>query len=146
MVLGDGWVDVNPEFVGAVRLKKLLAGEFEPSGVKENGLGFASSMSAGGIVKDRVDSVSMVCDDAASWSSIDERVAKRPFTRGCCCFFQDITAKLGLFGVVMRVLCDGLCVKGENVVDASSQVRCFVFRYFAGCRYVVSQAFRSNGT
>jgi len=36
---------VNPEFVGAVRLKKLLAGEFEPSGVKEKGLGLASSMS-----------------------------------------------------------------------------------------------------
>jgi len=36
---------VNPEFVGGVRLKKLLAGEFEPSSVKEKGLRLASSMS-----------------------------------------------------------------------------------------------------
>jgi len=124
---------VNPEFVGAVRLKKLLAGEFEPSGVKEKGLGLASSVSAGGIVKERGDPVSMVCDDAASWSSIDGRTAKRPFTRGC--FFQDIAAILGLLRVGVRLLCDGLCVNSENVVVrwyASSQVRCFVFRYFAG--------------
>ena len=138
MVLGDGKVDVNPEFVGAVRLKKLLAGEFEPSSVKEKGLGFVSCVSVGGILKDRGDSISMVCDDTASWSSIDGRTAKRPFTRGCGCFFPDMTAKLGLFGVVVRVLCDGLCVRGENVVDASSQVRCFVFRCFAGRSYVVS--------
>jgi hypothetical protein len=92
-VIGDGWVDVNPEFVGAVRLKKLLAGEFEPSGVKEKGLGFVSSASAGGIVKERVESVSMVCDDVASWFSIDGRTAKRPFARGCFC--QDITAIMG---------------------------------------------------
>jgi hypothetical protein len=87
---------VNPEFVGPVRLKKLLAGELEPSGVQEKGLGLASSASAGGIVKERGDLVSMVWDDVASWSSIDGRAAKRPFTRGCC--FQDITAILGLLG------------------------------------------------
>jgi len=75
-------------------LKKLLAGEFEPSGVKEKGLGLASSVSAGGIVKERGDPVSMVCDDVASWSFIDGRMAKRPFA--CGCFFQDITAMLGL--------------------------------------------------
>ena len=124
---------MNPEFVGAVRLRKLLAGEFEPSGVKEKGLGLASSVSADGIVKERGGPISMVCDDAASWSSIDGRVAKRPFTRGC--FFQDIAAIPGLLRVVVRLLFDGFCVNSWNVVVhwyASSQVRCFVFRYFAG--------------
>ena len=112
---------MNPEFVGAVRLKKLLAGEFEPSGVKEKGLGLASYASAGGIVNERGDPVSMV-GDVASWSSIDGRAEKHPFTRGC--FFQDITAILGLLRMVVRLLCNGLCVKSENVVVhwyASSQ-------------------------
>lgn len=36
--IGDGWVDGNVEFVREVRLKKLLEGKLEPSGVKENGL------------------------------------------------------------------------------------------------------------
>ena len=130
---GDGWVDVNPEFVGAVRLKKLLAGEFEPSGVKEKGLRFASSVSAGGILKERGDPVllSMVCDDAASWTSIDGRVEKCPFTHAC--FFQDITAILGRSE--LRMLHEGFCVKGRDVVVrwyAGSQVHSFVFRYFAG--------------
>jgi len=98
---------VNPEFVGAVRLKKLLAGEFEPSGVKEKGLRLASSVSASGIVKERGDLVSMVCDDVASWSSIDGRAVKRPFTHGC--FFQDIAAILGLLRLVVRCCVTGLC-------------------------------------
>ena len=132
---------MNPEFVGAARLKKLLAGELEPSGVKEKGLGLASSVSAGGIVNDRGDPVSMV-DDAASWSSIDGHVEKRPFTRGC--FFQDITAILGLLRMVVRLLCNGLYVKSENVVVrwyASSQGSLFRVSLFR--RYVVSQACRS---
>ena len=45
-VIGDGWVNVNSEFVEAVRLNKLLASKFEPSSVKEKGLGFASSVLA----------------------------------------------------------------------------------------------------
>lgn len=75
-------------------MKKLLAGEFEPSGVKEKGLGFVSFVSAGGIVKERGESVSMVCDDVASWFSINGREVKCPFTCGCFC--QDITAIMGL--------------------------------------------------
>ena len=42
---------MNSEFVGAVRLKKLLASEFEPSSVKEKRLRFALSVLAGGIVE-----------------------------------------------------------------------------------------------
>jgi len=90
-VIGDGCADGNTEFVGAVRLMKLLAGEFEPRGVKENGLKFVSSVSAGGSTKESGESVVTVCDDTASWFSIDEREVKRPCApRGC--FLQDITA------------------------------------------------------
>ena len=42
---------MNSEFVGAVRLKKLLASKFEPSGVKEKRLRFASSVLVEGIVE-----------------------------------------------------------------------------------------------
>lgn len=131
---------MNPEFVGAMRLKKLLAGEFEPSGVREKGLRLASSVSAGGIVKERGDPVSMV-DDAASWSSIDERVAKRPFTRGC--LFQDIVAILGFLEVVVRLFCYGLCVNGGNVVRWYASSQGSLFRVSLFRRYVVSQACRS---
>jgi hypothetical protein len=44
-IVGDGWVDGNAEFVREVRLIKLLAGELEPSGVRENGLLCVSSVS-----------------------------------------------------------------------------------------------------
>jgi hypothetical protein len=119
---------VNLEFVGAVRLKKLLAGEFEPSSVKEKGSGFASSVSVGGIVKERGKSISMVCNDVASWFSIDEHAVKHPFM--CGCFFQDITAIRGPLEWWVHVQCDGFCVKGKNVVAhwyASLQVCCFMF-------------------
>jgi len=45
-VMGKGWADVNVEFVGVVRFKKLLAGKLKPSSVREKGLGFVSSISA----------------------------------------------------------------------------------------------------
>ena len=47
--IGDGWVDGNVEFVNEVRLMKLLDGELEPSGVKENGLFCVSSVSKIGV-------------------------------------------------------------------------------------------------
>ena len=74
---------MNPEFVGAVRLKKLLASKFESSGVKEKGLRLVSSVLVGGIVKESGEPVLMVCDDTASWSSINGRMVKCPFTCGC---------------------------------------------------------------
>ena len=143
-VIGDGWADVNSEFMGAVRLKKLLAGEFEPSGVKEKGLRFALSVSARGIVKERGESVSMVCDDVALWFSIDGCEAKHPFTCGCFC--QDITATYnGTFGVVVHVQCNGLCVKGENVFVhwyTGLLVCCFAGIWF--CRVVNLSHFESK--
>ena len=48
-IVGDGWVDGNAEFVRGVRLIKLLDGELEPSGVRENGLLCVSSVSARGV-------------------------------------------------------------------------------------------------
>jgi hypothetical protein len=47
--VGDGWVDGNAEFVREMRLMKLLDGELEPSGVKENGLFCVSSVSKIGV-------------------------------------------------------------------------------------------------
>jgi hypothetical protein len=47
--VGDGWVDENAEFVKGVRLMKLLDGELEPSGVRENGLFCVSSVSTRGV-------------------------------------------------------------------------------------------------
>ena len=48
-IVGDGWVDGNAEVVREVRLTKLLAGELEPSGVREKGLFCVSSVSTRGV-------------------------------------------------------------------------------------------------
>jgi hypothetical protein len=112
-IVGDGWVDGNSEFVGAVRLTKLLAGELEPSGVRENRLGFMSSVSLEGSMKESGESVAAVCDDVASWLPIDEREAKRPCApRGC--FFQD--AAIIQIPCDVACGCDGYRVSTKNVV------------------------------
>lgn len=131
---------MNLEFVRAVRLKKLLAGQFEPSGVREKGLGLVLSVSASGIVKERGDPVSMV-DDVASWSSIDECTVKHRFTRGC--LFQDIVAILEFLEVVVHLFCYRLCVNGGNMVHWYAGLQGLLFHVLLCHRYVVSQACRS---
>jgi len=125
--VGEGWADGDSEFVGAVRLRKLLAGELEPSGVKENGLVCVSSVSTGGIMKESGEFVAEVCRDVASRFSIDEREAKRPCARGC--FFQAITVT-----VWVGVQCSGVNVVLRWYVGSVSPCRSFAvsqFRSFA---------------
>ena len=81
-VIGDGWADGNSEFVGAVRVRKLLAGEPEP---RENGLACVLSVLMRGISKESGKFVVEACADVASRFSIDEHEAKRPCTHGCLC-------------------------------------------------------------
>ena len=84
-IVGEGWADGDLEFVGVVRLRGLLAGELEPSGVKENGLGFVSSVLTGGIMKENGKFVVEACSDVASRFSIDGCEVKHPCARGCFC-------------------------------------------------------------